>query len=242
VVSEERKQVYVRELQDLTKEQLVWAFARVRREVKFFPKIAELRERADDGRPGVEVAWAMCPATEDSTVVWTSEMARAFIAGARTLRNAGDEIGARMAFKEAYSQLLAEARVRGDAVRWEASLGWDKAARIGPVAEAVRDGKITRDHAFQLIAPEQHDELEMALPLPERPRLDGEKRQQQAEVRLPGLHGILQQMRMDGTVPQGCDPKETEKYEPLSVDEEKRRREVLKAQAEQMRKRHGGAA
>jgi hypothetical protein len=47
VVSPERLRIYAQDLvTDLSKEQLTAAFGRARRECKFFPKLAELREYA----------------------------------------------------------------------------------------------------------------------------------------------------------------------------------------------------
>lgn len=48
-VSSQRLQLYAIDLSDLTPHQLVIAFTRARRELKFFPKIAELRELAGIG-------------------------------------------------------------------------------------------------------------------------------------------------------------------------------------------------
>ena len=92
VMSAERKKVYLENLGELPRERLQVAFVRAARELKFFPKIAELRELAGatDGRLGPEEAWALCPRSEDATVVWTPEIARAFHGGARTLLAEGE--------------------------------------------------------------------------------------------------------------------------------------------------------
>jgi len=239
VISETRKGMFARDLMDLPQERLAVAFCRARRELKFFPKIAELRELAGatDGRLGPEEAWALCPRSEDQTVVWTPEIARAFNGGARELLGVGDEIAARMAFKEVYEREVAEARAMGRPVEWEASLGWKRADRVAPVALAVANGRISREYAFNVIQHEQHDELRLMLPAgPEVPQLQGK-----SEVRLPGLYGVLQQMRMEGTVPEGCDPKKPVEGKALSEEQVARRKEMLKEQIERMRKRKEGA-
>jgi hypothetical protein len=239
VMTTERKALYTHDLMEIEQARLRVAFTRARRELKFFPKIAELRELAGagpeaDGRPGPEEAWAVCPKSEDETVVWTTEMAAALGMGARDLLRDGDAIGARMAFKEAYTRLVGEARARGDKLRWTASMGWDKAARVAPLAEGVERGRITREYAFNLLAIEQHAELRMALPAAPLPQLKGEK-----TAELPGLAGVLLKMRMEGTVPEGLDPKAKQVGESreLTPEEVARRKELLKAQAEQLRKR-----
>src|SRR5438874_9680179 len=98
-----RLQIYANDLSDLSEEQIMVACLRARRELKFFPKIAELRElvgatpgsQVDDGRPGAETAWAMCPKNDEDSVVWTEEMSEAFGIANGLLRD-GDAVGARM--------------------------------------------------------------------------------------------------------------------------------------------------
>jgi hypothetical protein len=46
----QRLEIYARDLADLTQEKLAGAFSRARRELRFFPKIAELRELAGNSR------------------------------------------------------------------------------------------------------------------------------------------------------------------------------------------------
>jgi len=98
---------------------------------------------ADDGRPGPEEAWAICfrAADENATVVWTDEMAEAYGACWPILR-AGDEVAARMAFKEVYARLLAQARERRMPPRWSATLGHDKAAQDAALLPHVQAGRL----------------------------------------------------------------------------------------------------
>jgi hypothetical protein len=119
------------------------------------------RTGRDDGRPETETAWAMCPKSEDATVVWTEEMAWAFGVARKLLQN--DSIAARMAFKESYVAELAKARQERRQVRWEVSLGWDKGGRVAPLVDAVLEGRITAERAKALLG-EQADELGKALP------------------------------------------------------------------------------
>jgi hypothetical protein len=79
---------------------------------KFEPKPAHIIEQIEraarnDGRPGAEEAWAISLAANDEhdTVVWTHECAQAWGAASPILA-LGDEVGARMAFKETYTRLL----------------------------------------------------------------------------------------------------------------------------------------
>lgn len=102
----------------------------------------------NDGRPGVEEAWAAVPLDEGATVVWTGEMAEAF-GLCSALVNAGDRIGARMAFKEVYIRLVAQARQAGKPVRWIASLGSDIEGRKRALAAAVQAGNMTAEIAYE---------------------------------------------------------------------------------------------
>lgn len=107
--------------------------------------LAQIEGAAEnDGRPGAEEAWAACqPAADQSrTVVWTAEMAEAWGIAWPLLHNHGDEVGARMAFKEAYTRLLADARKQRRPIAWSATLGHDEAMRADALREAVTIGRL----------------------------------------------------------------------------------------------------
>lgn len=127
------------------------ALTRCRKEVKGFLTIADVISRIDDGRPGAEEAWAMIPRDEATSVVWTEEMAQAY-GKASPLLDEGDKIGARMAFKEAYAKLVAEARDRKKPPKWTPSLGDDVNGRQLALIDAVRAGRMGIDHAANLLA------------------------------------------------------------------------------------------
>jgi hypothetical protein len=94
-----------------------------------------------DGRPDENEAWAVAITSQDEreTVVWTNEMAEAF-GLARPLLDAGDEIGARMAFKDAYKRLVDDARASNKPVQWSVSAGWDASRRQIAVEKAIVAG------------------------------------------------------------------------------------------------------
>lgn len=103
---------------------------------------AQLRgAAADDGRPGADEAWAIAlrAADEAETVVWTREMARAWDA-CRPVMALGDEVGARMAFRDAYGRLVAEARAARMPPAWAPSLGFDSDRRSLALGTAVERG------------------------------------------------------------------------------------------------------
>lgn len=147
--TEAAARVFVSDLAIYPEHATIKALARCRREVRGFLTIADVVSRLDDGRPGVEEAWAMMPFDESQSVVWTDEMANAF-GVARALLNDGDKVAARMAFKESYTRLIGEARDSGVPVSWSPSLGYDKNGRESVLADAVAKGRLTYSHAQQI--------------------------------------------------------------------------------------------
>lgn len=105
------------------------------------PNSIAARCRLLDGRPGVEEAWAIALASrcEADTVVWTSECAEAFGA-CRAVLELGDEIGARMSFKDAYLRLVARSRAANEPASWQVSIGWDETRRDAAVKRAITAG------------------------------------------------------------------------------------------------------
>lgn len=115
---------------------------------KFEPKPGHIVEQIErmaklDGRPGQEEAWAISlgARSEDETVVWTHECVQAW-AAAKPVMDLGDEVGARMAFKETYTRLVTEARARFEPASWEVSEGFDGERRRIAVARAIETGRI----------------------------------------------------------------------------------------------------
>lgn len=126
---------------------------------RFVPVPADLIAQIEgfteaDGRPGVEEAWAkaLIAADEAATVVWTEEMADAW-AIARPVFALGDEVGARMAFKEAYASRIDAARAKRQPVKWLVSEGHDPEQRAQVVLDAVADGRLSPERALGLPAP-----------------------------------------------------------------------------------------
>lgn len=123
--------------------------------------IAQIEGLAEaDGRPGPEEAWAMSLAARDEaeTLVWTQEMAAAW-AVARPVFELGDEVGARMAFREAYGRLTEEARRNRMPAAWSVSLGFDTERRALAITAAVRAGRLPQDELLYLPAPVRGDML-----------------------------------------------------------------------------------
>jgi hypothetical protein len=161
---------------ELSDEQLLRGLSRLRKEREWVSvkAIIELSGAGqEDGRPEVEAAWAMCPKNEETSIVWTEEMAEAF-GLCRPLLNDGNEIGARMVFKEQYPQIVSRARVEHKPVRWIPSLGWDANDRLRALSEAIEKKRITEAHAFSMLGFTQREELLAQLPAASRKMLIGE--------------------------------------------------------------------
>ncbi len=123
---------------------------------EFAPVPAGIAKRCklSDGRPGVEEAWAIALTSQDEadTVVWTQEAAEAF-AICQPVLDMGDDVGARMAFKEAYTRIVMQARSASTQVRWSASLGWDMTRRTAALTKASVAGLLAAPVVAALLPP-----------------------------------------------------------------------------------------
>jgi hypothetical protein len=132
---------------------------------RFMPLPADLIAQiqgaaADDGRPGAEEAWAIAMRAQDEadTVVWTEEIAQARSI-AQPVLDAGDEVGARMAFREAYGRLVDEARHARRRLAWSVSLGFDPQRRRVALEAAAAAGRISLADVQLLGAPATQEML-----------------------------------------------------------------------------------
>lgn len=123
---------------------------------------------SNDGRPGPEEAWGIAArgADEAATVVWTEEIAAAWGVALPIMR-LGDEVGARMAFKESYSGLVGAARRARRAIRWQASIGHDRAQRDSALREALAMGRRVEGAEDLLCLPAPRDESRLLLAGPD---------------------------------------------------------------------------
>lgn len=150
--------VMMDELAGFAEHAVLSALARVRREHSGRLTLASIIQRIDDGRPGPEEAWAICPKSEYETAVLTEEIRRA-LSIAQHLLDERDEIAARMAFREAYQREVAAARAAGIGVQWSPSPGFDAAGRARVLGDAVRSGKISLQLALQFVDDRFSDDL-----------------------------------------------------------------------------------
>lgn len=142
--------VIVGDMENLPLPSVLAALQRCRKELRRI-SLSDILERIPGGHPGAEEAWAIvAPALSDERIslVWTDEMSQAF---GVALNLSDDPVAARMAFKETYSRLIAEARDSGKPIKWTPSLGHDKQGRESALVEAVTKGRLTATHAMRLL-------------------------------------------------------------------------------------------
>ena len=140
-VSPDTLDVWDRDLGQYPESWVLGALNRCRRECARPVTLADILARLDDGRPGAEEAWAMIPRDESASICWSGEMAIAW-GVARPLMDEGDQVAARMAFREAYAREVEQARAAGREASWSVSLGTDPAHRERVILEAVDAGRI----------------------------------------------------------------------------------------------------
>lgn len=174
--------VFAADLDGFPEHAVLAALTRCRKEVRGVMTIQDVVSRIDDGRPGVEQAWAMIPQDENTSVVWTEEMAASWGAVAPLLRD-GDRIGARMAFKETYAKLVSDARDRKEPPKWTPSFGDDKLGRQAAMIEAVRHHRLTLDHAVLALGDELGESLVRQLGVQNHPLLAGPTDEQRAKAK-----------------------------------------------------------
>ncbi len=180
--------VFAGDLDGFSEQAVLVALTRCRKEVRGMLTLQDVVSRIDDGRPGVEQAWAMLPHDENTSTVWTEEMAQAW-GVSMPLLNDGDRVGARMAFKEAYTKQVAEARDQKLPAKWTASFGRDVGGRQAALIEAVRHRRLPLEHAVQLLPIEAAEGLLMSLgvknhPLLAAPNKDGQQKIQALRLAL----------------------------------------------------------
>jgi len=144
----------VEDLREHTEPVLSSALRACRREGGRLTVAAILKHaQAADGHPGKDEAWAIALSAgdESETVVLTAEIRQAMAASSPVLE-AGDKVGARMAFMSAYERLVIAARAEAASARWEVSLGYDPARRVSAIESAVRSKLITQEAGAKYLA------------------------------------------------------------------------------------------
>ncbi len=113
---------------------------------RFFPTPADLLHQCRDPRfihPAADAAWAIALESmdEQASVILTPEIMQARSA-ALPVWESGDRIGARMAFRAAYEQVLLQSNT---APRWQFSPGHDPQRRAEAAQRALDQGLLPRE-------------------------------------------------------------------------------------------------
>ncbi len=167
-ISTAAAEVIARELSSWPGEMVSEALRRCQSELTGRLTLAAIIQRMPDGHPGVEEAWSLCPRSEADTAVLTDQIAQAY-KSVRGLLESGDEVAARMAFKETYLAALREAREGRQPASWWVSMGTDASGRVAPVRAAVAKGRLPAGEVARLGLGEGQPERK-ALPAPDRDR------------------------------------------------------------------------
>jgi hypothetical protein len=251
-LTEERQEIYCAGLAEFPQNRLDVAFRRARYELKWFPKLAELRELAgvvsgasNDARPGPEEAWARMPKgerLEEDSIVWCEEERIAYGA-CRSLLLDGDQIAARMAFKERYERELATARSLGTPVHWTISAGHDVGSRLSMLAKAVEEKKLSLEGALTFVPEQRREEFAQMLPVGQsKGLLTGVTTEVLANM--PGLPGLLAKLRMEGDIPEELEPDTRPSNltrTDLTEEDIRTRREELRSQLEFIKRSRNGS-
>lgn len=152
--SEAAARQFATDLSAYPQDKVLIALHRCRMEVKTYLTPAHVFERISDDRLGSDEAWSigLRGRDESETVITTPEILEAMSA-ARPVLEMGDEVGARMAFKDTYNRLVAEARVAGRPIHWIPTLGWDLGKRQAALREAVSAGLLPAPKAEAMLLP-----------------------------------------------------------------------------------------
>lgn len=145
-------EILAKDLAEFDERQVLGALARCRLELQGALRLPEIVARIEDGRPGVDEAWAMMPKSELASVVWTDEMAQAWGVASPMLAQ-GDLTGARQVFCQAYAKAVLDARIHREPVRWMPSLGSDVASRERVLLDALEKRRLTLAHLEKLLPP-----------------------------------------------------------------------------------------
>jgi len=141
------------DLVDYPAEQIGEALRLCRRELTGRLTLAAIIERINrsDGHLGANEAWAIAlQASDESATVVTTEQITSAMAAAKPILDNGDEVGARMAFIEAYKRHVDKARQQGQAAEWYPSLGWDAEKRKEVIEKAITDGLLQQSDVQNL--------------------------------------------------------------------------------------------
>lgn len=145
VISDNTVALMVADFRVFPKHQLKEALHRVRMEgtSRLTPKVLLDQLDAINGRLGADEAFALVLKAKDETqtVVWTDEVAQAW-AAVYSMVQSKDQVGARMAFKQAYERIAQDARAQLKRPEPAFSLGTDPELRRVAITQAHEQGRL----------------------------------------------------------------------------------------------------
>lgn len=144
-ITENTAAIMAADLSAYSKPQLQQALHRVRMETTGRLTTKAILDQLDVayGRPGADEAWALALQARDerATIIWNNEIQEAW-AAVGSMVHGKDQVGARMAFKEAYQRVVLNARSQQRLPQTVVAIGYDKAQRLSVVTEAFAQGRI----------------------------------------------------------------------------------------------------
>lgn len=145
VISDNTVALMVADFRVFPKHQLKEALHRVRMEgtSRLTPKVLLDQLDAINGRLGADEAFALVLKAKDETqtVVWTDEVAQAW-AAVYSMVQSKDQVGARMAFKQAYERIAQDARAQLKRPVPAFTLGTDPELRRVAITQAHEQGRL----------------------------------------------------------------------------------------------------
>lgn len=137
-------------MSEFSEQSILQALVRCRKELPGKLTQQSIVERINqaDGRPSANEAWGIALSAFDEavTVVLNEEINEAMSA-ARPVMDSGDDVGARMAFRDTYERIVRQNRASGVKPKWYPSLGFDKALRADAIKLAADRGLLTLSQA-----------------------------------------------------------------------------------------------
>lgn len=161
-ISSRAAELMAEDLADYPQDHIRAALQACRRELTGKLTLAAILQRvqAYDGRPEPNEAWALAlAASDESDSVVLNEEIQLALGAARAVLEAGDKIGARMAFLSAYQRFVDAARREAKPVKWELSMGHDPQRRIAAVEEAGRLGRLPAPKVAEYVAQITHQPI-----------------------------------------------------------------------------------
>lgn len=152
----------IRDLRQYEAGEIDQALTRCRAELTGRLTLAAVLERMPSAQQHLSPneAWSVALQSTDEmdTIIWTQETAKA-MGVARPILEAGDKVGARMAFIAAYEREVGQAKAEGRQPEYQVSLGESKERRQEAIQQAVKQGLLPAPKVEHLLpAPHGFDE------------------------------------------------------------------------------------